>query len=296
MGKLGFDVDFYGRGFFPPGAYHSEGHQDGMGLCLYLALMRHLQGSGFTLAVLDDVVMSVDTGHRREVCALLKKEFPQTQFIITTHDSVWLRHMKTAGLIGGKSSVQFRTWSVDHGPALWHDRDVWTEIDEHLQKNDVHAAAGLLRHYLEYTAAELCHHLRAPVEYRSDGQYQLGELLPAAIAQLRKLYKSGKETANGWNQREIVAVLTARESDFGQLAQTSQVEQWQVNAAIHFNAWDNLTKEDFAPVAKAFQNLLVGFACSDCHEYLHVSPEREAIDSIRCGCGKVNINLRKKGP
>ena len=33
MGKLGFDVDFYGRGFFPPGAYHSEGHQDSMGLC-----------------------------------------------------------------------------------------------------------------------------------------------------------------------------------------------------------------------------------------------------------------------
>lgn len=30
IGKLGFDVDFYGRGHFPPGAYHSEGHQDGM--------------------------------------------------------------------------------------------------------------------------------------------------------------------------------------------------------------------------------------------------------------------------
>jgi hypothetical protein len=25
--KLSFDVDFYGRGLFPPGAYHSEGHQ-----------------------------------------------------------------------------------------------------------------------------------------------------------------------------------------------------------------------------------------------------------------------------
>src|ERR1017187_2829981 len=54
IGKLGFDVDFYGRGYFPPGAYHSEGHQDGMGLCLYLALMRHLQGPNFTFAVLDD--------------------------------------------------------------------------------------------------------------------------------------------------------------------------------------------------------------------------------------------------
>jgi hypothetical protein len=26
IGKLGFDVDFYVRGHFPPGAYHSEGH------------------------------------------------------------------------------------------------------------------------------------------------------------------------------------------------------------------------------------------------------------------------------
>jgi hypothetical protein len=69
LGKLGFDVDFYGRGFFPPGAYHSEGHQDGMGLCLYLALMRHTLRQQFTFAVLDDVLMSVDTGHRREVCA-----------------------------------------------------------------------------------------------------------------------------------------------------------------------------------------------------------------------------------
>jgi hypothetical protein len=42
-GKLAFDVDFYGRGYFPPGAYHSEGHQDGMGLCLYLALMKSIQ-------------------------------------------------------------------------------------------------------------------------------------------------------------------------------------------------------------------------------------------------------------
>ena len=41
FGKLAFDVDFYGRGKYPPGAYHSEGHQDGMGLCLYLALMKH---------------------------------------------------------------------------------------------------------------------------------------------------------------------------------------------------------------------------------------------------------------
>lgn len=294
LGKLGFDVDFYGRGFFPPGAYHSEGHQDSMGLCLYLALMRHIQGDGFTFAVLDDVLMSVDAGHRREVCALIKAEFPNTQFIMTTHDPIWLRHMRTEGIIGGRSAVQFRSWSVDIGPTRWDERDVWTEIADHLNGNDVRAAASLLRHYLEYTAAELCHRLRAPVEFRGDTQYQLGELLPPAMIHMRNLYKRGKEAANSWNQKEIIEQIAARESKFAALADTSKAEQWQMNVAVHYNSWDNLGKEDFEPVVKAFLDLLGGFTCSDCNEYLRVSPERETSESLRCECGTTNINLRKK--
>jgi len=294
MGKLGFDVDFYGRGFFPPGAYHSEGHQDGMGLCLYLALMRHIEGAHFTFAVLDDVLMSVDTGHRREVCVLLKKEFPNTQFITTTHDPIWMRHMKTEGLIGSQGAVQFRTWNVDSGPTQWDDRDVWTEINDYLAKNDVRSAAALLRHYLEYTSAELCHRLRCHVEFRGDAQYQLGELLPPATSRLRKLYATAKEAANSWNQKDLIAEISERDNDFSKLAQLSQVEQWQVNAAVHFNSWDNLTKNDFLPVAEAFRKLLAGFACPDCSEFFRVSPDRDTAETIRCECGKTNINLRKK--
>src|SRR4029077_13693791 len=88
-GSLGFDVNFYGRGLYPPAAYHSEGHQDGMGVCLYLALMKRLFGARFQFSLLGDVVMSVDSGHRYQFCKLLKVQFPDTQFIITTHDRVW---------------------------------------------------------------------------------------------------------------------------------------------------------------------------------------------------------------
>ncbi len=294
MGKLGFDVDFYGRGFFPPGAYHSEGHQDGMGLCLYLALMRHLQGDGFTFAVLDDVLMSVDSGHRREVCALLKKEFPNTQFVMTTHDPIWLRHMRTEGLIGGRSAIQFKSWSVDRGPTPWDDVDVWTECAARLEENDVKGAAGTLRHYLEYVSGELCHKLRTPVEFRGDAQYQLGELLPAAITRMRKLYSSAKAAANSWGQKDLVELLSKAEAKFGALADASKAEQWQVNTAIHYNSWDNLGKGDFEPVVKAFRALLAGFACEHCGSYLRVSPEREAAEALRCDCGQTNINLRKK--
>jgi recombinational DNA repair ATPase RecF len=294
MGKLGFDVDFYGRGFFPPGAYHSEGHQDSMGLCLYLALMRHIQGAGFTFAVLDDVLMSVDAGHRREVCTLLKTEFPNTQFVLTTHDQVWLRHMKTEGLLVGRSSVQFRNWCVDSGPAQWEEKDVWVEIDGHLERNDIRAAAALLRHYLEYVSAELCHRLRAPVEFRGDAQYQLGELLPAAIKHMRQLIKRSKEAASSWNKQDVVETLTAREAKFADLVLVSNADAWQVNVAVHYNSWDSLEKDDFSPVVKAYRELLSGFTCLECGEYLRVSPDRETAESVRCDCGGTNINLKKK--
>lgn len=295
MGKLGFDVDFYGRGFFPPGAYHSEGHQDSMGLCLYLALMRHLQGAEFTFAVLDDVLMSIDAGHRREVCTLLKKEFPNTQFIMTTHDPIWLRHMRTEGLIEGRSAVQFRGWSVDHGPTQWDDRDVWAEVDDQLNRNDVRAAAALLRYYLEYTSAELCHRLRAPVEFRGDARYQLGELLPAAVSRMRNFLRSAKAAASSWDQMDIVEQIASRESAFAASVAASNVEQWQVNVAVHYNSWDNLGKEDFRPVVKAFQDLLGEFTCAACKEYVRISPDRETPESLRCDCGKTNMNLRKNG-
>jgi DNA repair exonuclease SbcCD ATPase subunit len=99
-GKLGLLVDFHKKGMFPPGAYHSEGHQDGMGVCLYLALMRRVLGDKFTFAVLDDVVMSVDSEHRKQFCKLLKANFPKTQFIVTTHDQVWARQIRSEGLVG----------------------------------------------------------------------------------------------------------------------------------------------------------------------------------------------------
>lgn len=281
---------------FPPGAYHSEGHQDGMGLCLYLALMKHLLGDSFTFAVLDDVLMSIDSGHRREVCRLLKERFPNTQFILTTHDEIWLRHMKTAGLISPSAFMHFRNWNVDHGPTEWDGRDVWDEItDGDLRKNDVRAAAARLRHYLEFISTELCHRLRAPVEFRGDAQFQLGDLLPAATGRLRSLFKEGKAAAESWRQVAEANAIADRETVFAALVVASQLEQWQINSAVHYNEWANFQKNDFAAVVESFRNLLSAFVCSNAKcGLLYVLPERGSKEALRCTCGATNINLRKK--
>ncbi|HEU5047054.1 MAG TPA: ATP-binding protein [Rickettsiales bacterium] len=294
MGKLGFDVDFYGRGFFPPGAYHSEGHQDGMGLCLYLALMEHLLGNNFTFAVLDDVLMSVDSGHRREVCTLLKQKFPNTQFILTTHDDIWLKHMKTAGMVKNNKFVHFRTWNVDTGPTEWNDRDIWKEISDHLSKNEIKQAASLLRNFLEYFSKEACHRLRAPVQFRGDAQFTLGDLLPPAIKRFRELLKEGRKAAESWGQQDKVAQIEALQAKLEASAKKSEAEQWQVNTAIHYNEWANFSKNDFIPVVEAFKALLQVFECVKCSEVLRVLPERGKKEALKCSCNEASINLVTK--
>lgn len=294
IGKLGFDVDFYGRGFFPPGAYHSEGHQDGMGLCLYLALMNHLAGEAFTFAVLDDVLMSVDSGHRRQVSKMLREQFSNTQFLLTTHDEIWLRHMKTVGLIEAKRFMHFRTWNVDLGPTEWDGRNVWEELSSFLGKNDVRAAAALLRNYMEHFSKEACQGLRAQVEFRGDAQFTLGDLLPNATSKMKKLLKAGKAAAQSWGQAEKIAAVTEQENRFSAAVEMSKVEEWQVNAAVHFNEWANLHKNDFEPVAAAFKALTEALTCMKCNSILFATPEHGEVEALRCACGEHNVNLLKK--
>jgi len=292
--KLSFNVDFYGRGTFPPGAYHSEGHQDGMGLCLYLALMKHTLGDKFTFSVLDDVLMSVDTGHRREVCRLLKTKFPETQFILTTHDRVWLQYMKTETLI--KNGQFFGGWNIETGPRIWDDKDVWTEIDGELDKDDVPRAAALLRRYLEYISAVLADNLRAQVEYRGDANYDLGDLLPPVTNRWRNRLERGIKSATHWGHDEARAQIEAKLAEATTLIQKTDAEQWAINKSVHFNEWENFTKAEFKEVADAFRALLDHMRCSNpkCGGYPYLTPRKGSSEQLRCSCGTININLKTK--
>lgn len=293
QGSLDFNVQFYGRGFFPPGAYHSEGHQDSMGICLYLALMRHTLGKEFTFVVLDDVLMSVDSGHRREVCAMLKTQFPETQFIITTHDEVWLKHMKTEQLITGKSAVEFQKWTVETGPIVWNDLEVWDEINKLLDSGKVKDAATVLRRYLEYISGQLADKLRARVEYRGDLRHELGDLLDSVYREWRTLLNDALQAARSWKNKEEETKIVEMQKQFSARIKESESERWTINTGVHYNEWAALTKEDFSPVVEAYKSLLLSFRCSNCHTLLHVTPAKGHKENLRCNCGTININLNK---
>jgi hypothetical protein len=254
--------------------------------------MKHTLGAGFTLAVLDDVLMSVDAGHRREVCSLLKSQFPQTQFILTTHDPVWLQFMRTENLI--QSSISFGGWTVESGPQVWNEGDVWKQIGDKLAKSDVSGAAATLRRYLEFISTILADNLHAKVEYHSNGHYDLGDLWPAVIQAWKARLQEAKEAAGSWGVS--TADIEATQADAKKRIAETQSEQWMINKAVHYNGWANLQPKEFATVASAFQAFLKSMQCKNapCSEFLCVSPPKGEREALRCGCGQSNFNLKKK--
>lgn len=293
-GRLDLKVNFYERGLYPPGAYHSEGHQDGMGVCLYLALMKRLFGKDFTIALLDDVVMSVDSGHRYQFCRLLKNHFPDTQFIITTHDRLWAEQMRSAGLVKAKTSLAFHSWSVDTGPLVESNSDIWTDIEAALAKGKVETAAHGLRHHLEYVSRHLADQLGARTVFRADGNFELGDLLPSVLSRTKDLYGKSAEAAQSWGNDAAKEMAATRKASLSGSNGASNVEQWAVNKAVHYNEWANFGRKDFEPVIAAFKDLLDNLHCSDCGSWLYVTPRGGSPEALRCQCTAINLNLKAK--
>jgi hypothetical protein len=222
---------------------------------LFVAALRdRFAAAAFTFALLDDVVMSVDVDHRRQFCKLLKEKFSDTQFVITTHDRLWAKQMDSAGLVSRKSSLVFQNWSVETGPVVESDVEIWDEIDAAVAAGRISQAAAMLRHHLEFVIPHLADGLCARAVFKADGSYELGDLLPSVLGQLKDLLSKAAESANSWNNEQQKAAIAKRKADLKDANTVKGEEDWAVNKAVHFNEWANFGKKDFEPVVTAFKN------------------------------------------
>ena len=288
-------VAFHGHGLHPPHALHSEGHQDSMGLCLFLALAERLTDSAMQLTILDDVIMSVDNGHRRLVADLLSTQFASRQLILTTHDRTWMQQLRTEGVVRPANLIEFRNWALETGPHVNGIRDAWTDLLDHLSAGDVHSAAPKLRQTAEEFFGQVCDRLGARVPYRLSAQYELGDLAVAAWVEYRSLIKKAKSAANSWGKADEVVRLGELESVGAQVYARTHAEQWAVNSAVHYNEWEDLQPEDFRPVVDAFSDVFKVFTCQQCSTVLKVvyGGNREKT-GVRCDCSQFSLNLVRK--
>lgn len=289
-----FEVDFYNRGMHPPLALHSEGHQDSMGICLFLALSEYLTSGKLGVVVLDDVVMSVDSEHRRLFCRLLKKHFPGKQFFITTHDRTWARQLQIEGIVKGNNFVEFVRWNLKDGPSVLLEGDLWNRINSYLDDNDVPSASFQLRNGSERFFETACDNLKASVRYLSSARYTLSDYMNGAISALKRYYRQSKNAANSWGKSKLVIELTEQESVINQIISRTNIEKWGINPSVHYDNWHELSRGDFKPIIEAFHDCFNLFICNECGTTLRVNLQYEIHEAVRCDCQKINLNLVRK--
>jgi hypothetical protein len=141
----------------------------------------------------------------------------------------------------------------------------------------------------------VCDALQAQITYKLNGLWELGDFLPAAMGQYRKLLRQAKSAAQSWGDETSFDMLHELDSTVGPIYTRSNAEQWAVNANIHYNNWANFSEKDFRPVVEAFQDLYGLYVCSKCGGMLRLATSGTTHMTIRCNCGQVDWNLMEKG-
>jgi len=268
-------VDFHERQQEDPRAFNSEGHLDSLGLCVFLAFVKRFN-AGFPLIALDDVISSIDSGHRQRVCGLLFQEFGDYQFLITTHDYVWFEELCAHQRAYNKTShfvnIQILGWSLDTGPRLDNYRPRWERTADKLANGDKDGAAADARKALEAFLYEMVIATLTPIALRHDGRYVVGDLHGPFVSRIKKLVPDV-------HQANLVA-FQALETNviFG-------------NLLVHNNPKAaNASLEEVQGLVSAVQGIEALFTCPQCGR--HVAYYRDA-KVMKCHCG--NILWQTKG-
>ena len=114
------------------------------------------------------------------------------------------------------------------------------------------------------------------------------------MSRYKELLKMAKASAQSWGKTELFETLQELDSIRSQIYDSTQVENWAINANVHFNEWTNFSESDFRPVVEAYRDLWALFSCSKCGVLLRLTEKGNTLENIRCDCEKISWNLLKK--
>lgn len=270
-----------------PLAFHSEGHLDTMGICLFLALREELDTSATDIVLLDDIVMSIDKNHRRGVARLLADYFDDgTQAILATHDEVWADQLRERGIIPRDNVIEIADWELSTGPVMsWGN---WGLIEERLDDGDPHGAAAHLRRTAEKVGRILAMRLKVEMEFKS--RYSLGDYIHAINSKIDNTASKTKgQHSDGTEIWEKAKEIDDARSDI-----LGDAPLNELNRMIHYNReeWGQLGAEDLRGVLNHWKDIDELMTCDSCGSWLSYSRDGDHR-WIHCECRNIQFGYEK---
>jgi len=164
----GITIDYKYNGVWvsPPQKYFSESHLNCFGLSFFLASVDAFNEIN-EFIVLDDVISSFDSNHRKRFAELLFEKFSQYQIILLTHEEEWFRNFvkplaKKKGWL-----VNEIKWTELKGTHFEESQgDIKAKIEKKISESEVDNLGNPLRQYLEHSLKDICINLDVKVSFR----------------------------------------------------------------------------------------------------------------------------------
>jgi DNA repair exonuclease SbcCD ATPase subunit len=272
---------FYGVEQESPRLTLSEGLRNGLGLCIFLAMAK--QGSSDGPIVLDDVVVSMDRGHRSNVAGLLEKEFPDRQIILLTHDREWFfelsRFLKRPRW---DSSILLPWLGPADGIRFANNADDFAKARAKVD-SDPEDAHSNIRRIMDQALAEIAERLEITMPYlRGDGNDHrtAGQFIGRITGQVKKSFylrndTSGSDSAEGTYGKNTAATAALE-------AATPLLAAWANRGTHTFSA----SSDEARVLIDSCEAALNAFNCLGCDTPVYFST-LNSNDRLECRCGKL---------
>jgi hypothetical protein len=272
---------FYGVEQESPRLTLSEGLRNGLGLCIFLAMAK--QGSSDSPIVLDDVVVSMDRGHRSNVAGLLEKEFSDRQIILLTHDREWFFELSRFLKRPRWDSVIMLPWlGPAEGIRFANNTDDFAKARAKVD-SDPEDAHSNIRRIMDQALAEIAERLEVAMPYlRGDGNDHrtAGQFIGRLVGQVKKSFYLRDDTSISGSAEltysKNAAAVAALESA------TPLLAAWANRGTHTFSA----SPEEAKTLIDSCEAALNAFSCAGCDTPVYFST-LNSNDRLQCRCGKL---------
>lgn len=161
-----FKLSFHKKDVDQPIKYLSDAHLNSLGLCFFLASVKHLNQST-NFVILDDVVNSIDANHRRQLVEIIRDHFSDNQFLILTHDETWFGMLNEQLRGMGWKPHEIISWQLE-SVVIEPTKDKLQKVQDLINCSNGEAVASHLRKYFEQELKRLCKLYHVSVGYKED--------------------------------------------------------------------------------------------------------------------------------
>ena len=169
-------AEYYGRPLTSHHHFLNEARLSAIGISIYLGALLLNPPSELQVLFLDDVFIGLDMSNRLPLLEVLEQFFSDWQILMMTYDRVWFEMMRKrmeVWTIKWKEVELYCAKSDEGDIPVYHESKYYLAVaQQHLNNNDLKAAAIYIRSAYERELKFFCDKHKLPVQYCENRKQQ----------------------------------------------------------------------------------------------------------------------------